>query len=130
MTYVAEVHEKVLEYLKVMSRPVNMNAIDDLKNQKFQVTPIWSPLYVDLADRRITNWQWEKYEGNRQREKFLELIETLDFENKTRYFTNNHDYEQYKNIKKYSFLTTISMPVIDRRPNAVSLIISIFNSNI
>lgn len=58
ISLVEEVHEKVLRYLPVMSRPLNMIG------EKSE--PLWSALYVDLADRKLSNWLWNKYEGNRQ----------------------------------------------------------------
>lgn len=67
----SEAHERTLKYLNVMSRPINLH-FKDLPNSK-HVAPIWSALYVHLADRRLSNWLWNKFEGNRQRDKFLEF---------------------------------------------------------
>lgn len=61
-----EIREKVLNYLNVMSRPVN--AAITLKQK-----PIWSYLYADLADRRLSNWLWKKIESVRQRQVFLDF---------------------------------------------------------
>ncbi|KAJ8929985.1 hypothetical protein NQ314_017274 [Rhamnusium bicolor] len=58
----------MLNYLNVMSRPINYSS--DKKHGKF----IWSYLHVDLADRRLSNWLWKKYEGIRQREVFLDHV--------------------------------------------------------
>lgn len=69
-----EVREKVLKYVNVMSRPINMNQeniVGDAPSKIYE--PIWSYLYVDLADRRLPNWLWKKLEGNRQREVFLDF---------------------------------------------------------
>lgn len=66
ITLIEEIREKVLKYLTVMSRPVNMKA-------DYNYVPVWSYLYVDLADRRQTNWLWKKLEGIRQREVFLDF---------------------------------------------------------
>ena len=63
-----EAREKVLPYLNVMSRPLNKAHKDNPKREEF----IWSYLYIDLADRRYTNWLWRKVEGNRQRSVFLD----------------------------------------------------------
>jgi voltage-dependent calcium channel alpha-2/delta-3 len=62
-----EVREKALPYLNVMSRPVNYWHRDVPTREL-----IWSYLYIDLADRRYTNWLWKKLEGNRQRAIFLD----------------------------------------------------------
>lgn len=63
-----EIREKVLKYLTVMSRPINLNSSDP-EGQ----TAIWSYLYADLADRRLPNWYWQKLEGIRQRQVFLDF---------------------------------------------------------
>lgn len=34
--------------------------------------PVWTGAYVDLADRRITNWLWQKHEGNTQRKIYID----------------------------------------------------------
>lgn len=60
-----EIHEKVLNYLQVMSRPLNMHHP--------KAEPLWSALYVDLADRKLANWLWNKFEGNRQRDVFVKF---------------------------------------------------------
>lgn len=63
-----EVREKALPYLNVMSRPLNYWHRECPKREEY----IWSYLYIDLADRRYTNWLWKKFEGNRQRAIFLD----------------------------------------------------------
>lgn len=51
-----------------MSRPINLN-----HSNADAHTPIWSYLYADLADRRLPNWYWQKLEGIRQRQVFLDF---------------------------------------------------------
>lgn len=46
---------------------------EEIKSGQKEYVPIWSYLYVDLADRRQTNWLWKKLEGIRQREVFLDF---------------------------------------------------------
>ncbi|XP_030755256.1 voltage-dependent calcium channel subunit alpha-2/delta-4-like, partial [Sitophilus oryzae] len=65
MTLKSDIREKILQYLFVMSRPINFKVLE-------KQVPIWSYLYVDLADRRLSNWLWTKFEGIRQREVFLD----------------------------------------------------------
>lgn len=67
-----EVREKVLKYVNVMSRPINLH-YENITTLSKIYEPIWSYLYVDLADRRLPNWLWKKLEGNRQREVFLDF---------------------------------------------------------
>lgn len=72
MTHMGDIREKMLNYLNVMSRPINFNAMNK-KNASF----IWSYLHVDLADRRLSNWLWKKFEGIRQRKVFLDHIKRI-----------------------------------------------------
>lgn len=67
-----EIREKSLKYLTVMSRPINLN-----HSNADAHTPIWSYLYADLADRRLPNWYWQKLEGIRQRQVFLDFAKRL-----------------------------------------------------
>lgn len=69
MTDMGDIREKMLNYLNVMSRPINYDS-----ENKSSRKNIWTYLYVDLADRRLSNWLWKKYEGIRQREVFLDHI--------------------------------------------------------
>lgn len=74
MTHMGDIREKMLNYLNVMSRPINYNANStSKKNSSF----IWSYLHVDLADRRLSNWLWKKFEGIRQRKVFLDHIKRM-----------------------------------------------------
>ncbi|XP_045479597.1 voltage-dependent calcium channel subunit alpha-2/delta-3-like [Harmonia axyridis] len=122
ITLLQEVREKMLKYIPVMSRPINYNN-DDKQN------PIWSYLYVDLADRRICNWLWRKREGIRQREIFLDHVKRLYRRTKKILTSENfhllkdsHEYEEYETPRKNFFMTTVSLPVYDRRPGAADLI--------
>lgn len=121
-----------------MSRPINYN-MDDKQN------PIWSYLYEDLADRRICNWLWKKREGIRQREIFLDHAKRL-YRRTNKILTSENfnllqdthvrisqvfeiicfnsllqEYEEYEKPRKNYFMTTVSLPVYDRRPGAVSI---------
>lgn len=117
-----EIREKMLNYIKVMSRPINY-AINNKQN------PIWSYLYVDLADRRICNWLWKKIEGIRQREVFLDHVKRLyKRERKTltsakiNVLEDSHPYAQYEIARKNHFMTTVSYPVYGRRNDETELI--------
>lgn len=67
MTVMSDVREKILNYMNVLSRPINYN-------YTHKDSEVWSYLHVDLADRRLSNWLWRKFEGNRQREVFLDHV--------------------------------------------------------
>ncbi|RZB66645.1 voltage-dependent calcium channel subunit alpha-2/delta-3-like, partial [Asbolus verrucosus] len=115
-----EIREKILPYLNVMSRPVNF---------KRKQEPIWSYLYIDLADRRYTNWLWRKIEGNRQREVFLDHAKREFMRNHKMLTSENHfllqethDYEKYAIRQKFDYMTTVSLPVYGRRKEDIDLI--------
>ncbi|XP_060531508.1 voltage-dependent calcium channel subunit alpha-2/delta-3-like [Cylas formicarius] len=122
ISVMSDIREKILNYLNVMSRPINLNY------QKRQV-PIWSYLYVDLADRRLSNWLWRKYEGIRQREVFLDhvqrRVERLQLQFSTlnhMLLTESHEFEKYEKRQDYKYMTTVSLPVYGRRNNEFDLI--------
>lgn len=53
--------------MNVMSRAINY-----INNE--EKSHVWTYLHVDLADRRLSNWLWRKFEGIRQREVFLDYV--------------------------------------------------------
>ncbi|XP_057672266.1 voltage-dependent calcium channel subunit alpha-2/delta-3-like [Diorhabda carinulata] len=126
MTVMGDIREKMLQYLNVMSRPIN------LSNNK-NLTYIWSYLHVDLADRRLSNWLWKKFEGIRQRDVFLDHIKRVIFRTKKRLTYENHvllqetyTYQTYlkyqKKTMEYKYMTTVSLPVYARRKNEYELL--------
>ncbi|GJQ65543.1 hypothetical protein Trydic_g7644 [Trypoxylus dichotomus] len=112
---VAEIREKVNMYTSVLSRSVNL-----FRDPNFQ--PVWSALYVDLADRRLTNWLWQKDEGLRQRDLFIHYARTKPKGNATAFINSTNKYEQYLAPKKYWYLTTVSLPVYDKRDGITTLL--------
>ncbi|CAH1173790.1 unnamed protein product [Phaedon cochleariae] len=122
MTEMGDIREKMLQYLNVMSRPINMS---EKKNRKF----IWSYLHVDLADRRLSNWLWKKFEGIRQREVLIDHIKR-DFYRQQKNFTSSdhvllkstHGYQKYQKEWKFKYMTTVSLPVYDRRHDQYELL--------
>ncbi|KAF5289107.1 hypothetical protein FQA39_LY15209 [Lamprigera yunnana] len=119
----SEIAEKVVKYLTVLSRPLNMN-------QVIKPDPIWTGTYVDLADRRITNWLWQKYEGNQQREAFIEYTKEAYnkygcfFDQNNMHFLQetSHEYEIYLEKRNFNYMTTVSLPAYDFRSEAVFII--------
>ncbi|CAG9766981.1 unnamed protein product [Ceutorhynchus assimilis] len=117
-----DIREKILKYLKVMSRPINFCYHD-------KQTPIWSYLYVDLADRRLSNWLWTKFEGIRQREVFLDHVKRRVDRLQLRHSSLNHmllqethEYEKYEEKDNYKYMTTVSLPVYGRREDEYNII--------
>lgn len=92
---VEEVQENVLKYLRVMSRPLNMIAE--------KPEPLWSALYVDLADRKLSNWLWQKFEGNRQREAFVEFANQESIRLNMMFIDNSHFTKHATHVSKEHF---------------------------
>ncbi|KAL1506863.1 hypothetical protein ABEB36_006146 [Hypothenemus hampei] len=121
ITEKSDVREKILKYLKVMSRPINFSYED-------KQSPIWSYLYVDLADRRLSNWLWTKFEGIRQREVYLDhvkrRVERLQLSHNSfnhMLLQESHEYEKYEEKADYKYMTTVSLPVYGRRDDEFNL---------
>ncbi|CAH1988428.1 unnamed protein product [Acanthoscelides obtectus] len=125
MTHMGDIREKMLSYLNVMSRPINYNGkMPNKMNRNY----IWSYLHVDLADRRLSNWLWKKFEGIRQREVFLEHIKNDMVKKKKKMPPNyvllqtHHEYEKYEGKSAYKYMTTVSLPVYGRREDETELV--------
>lgn len=93
MTVVQDVHEKVFRYVPVMSRPLNMN--------QEKPEPLWSALYVDLADRKLSNWLWNKFEGNRQRDTFVNFAKEEYTRMKLIFKDNTHFVQQVTHVRPH-----------------------------
>ncbi|XP_046751173.1 voltage-dependent calcium channel subunit alpha-2/delta-3 isoform X2 [Diprion similis] len=121
LSTMAEVSEKVLNYIPVMARPLVLGLKDH--------PVIWTPVYADETDPIMTDWLWELQERKYQRElvethrvKDLEARQRLMNlrEERERRFLQKHKrkYDQDDNIHKYRLMTSVSVPVFNRRPNA------------
>lgn len=59
VTLDTEIPDKVVKYLNVLSRPLNMDGND-------RPNPIWTGAYIHMADRRLPNYMWKLYQGDQQ----------------------------------------------------------------
>ena len=107
----------MLNYIAVMARPLVLNLTTH--------PTIWTPVYADIADPKITDWLWDKKERYDQKERYWiyrrnKKLKYLDNE------LNEYTRRSKKNpnlagdMYKYRLMTSVSMPVFDRRENAVS----------
>lgn len=83
ITTPSDAHEKTLKYLTVMAKNVHSQ----------MMYPIWSSLYVHMADHRLTDWLWQKLEGIEQRDKILKYKK----EGLKKSDQSHNDYELMKN---------------------------------
>ncbi|KAF5300024.1 hypothetical protein FQR65_LT09281 [Abscondita terminalis] len=117
----SEIAEKVVKYLTVLSRPLNMNAV-------IKPDPIWTGTYADLADRRITNWLWQNMKEI-NKDKCLSTIPKTRIKNMDAFlikptciFYKRQEYDIYLNKNVFNYMTTVSLPAYDFRPNATAVL--------
>ncbi|XP_075216891.1 voltage-dependent calcium channel subunit straightjacket isoform X2 [Lycorma delicatula] len=110
----AEVQEQVLQYVPVMARPMVL--------QRDEHPIIWTPVYADITDPRMTDWLWEQNERMIQRERSLLYKQNKDREHDLdkRYVVVHKKVKEHapSEIHKYRLMTSVSIPVYDRRDKA------------
>ncbi|XP_076666830.1 voltage-dependent calcium channel subunit straightjacket isoform X3 [Andrena cerasifolii] len=111
----AEVREEVLKYVPVMARPLVLGRRDH--------PTIWTPVYADVTDPKMTDWRWEQRESEEQKERFLRLHRSkklFNGEERDRRFVKKQKkpHDQTSDLQEYRLMTSVSMPVFDRRENA------------
>ncbi|XP_055376852.1 voltage-dependent calcium channel subunit alpha-2/delta-3 isoform X2 [Condylostylus longicornis] len=116
----AEVREKVLNYIPVMARPLVLGRHDH--------PVIWTEVYADSVDPKMSDWRWEIKQNDEQREDVVNVRVKGE-----EYFTKKEEEKRFlqkqrRNLRIYSdesdmyhFMTTVSMPVYDRRENATRI---------
>ncbi|XP_076657367.1 voltage-dependent calcium channel subunit straightjacket isoform X4 [Halictus rubicundus] len=114
----AEVREQVLKYVPVMARPLVLGRNDH--------PTIWTPVYADITDPKMTDWLWEQRESEEQQERFLRLHrrkKLFNSEERDRRFVKKQAkmHDQSDGLQKYRLMTSVSMPVFDRRENATRI---------
>lgn len=96
---------------------------------------IWTPVYADITDPKMTDWLWEQRECEEQKERFLayrrdkRLFNSKDqrdrrFVHKPRKHHEHHN----EDLQEYQLMTSVSMPVYDRRENAVRITVYLLNT--
>ncbi|XP_044586279.1 voltage-dependent calcium channel subunit alpha-2/delta-3 isoform X2 [Cotesia glomerata] len=114
----AEVREQVLNYVPVMARPLVLRKDDH--------PTIWTPVYADITDPKMTDWLWEQKECEKQKELFLAYRRDRNLFNskdqRDRRFAHKpkkqyHDHQD-PDLQEYQLMTSVSIPVFDRRKNA------------
>lgn len=107
---------QVLKYVPVMARPLVLGRWDH--------PTIWTPVYADISDPKMTDWLWEQRENEEQRERFLIYYRTkLNTEEQDKRFVKKPKRwpDRNNDLQGYKLMTSVSMPVFDRRENAVRI---------
>lgn len=105
----------MLKYVPVMARPLVLGLTDH--------PTIWTPVYADVTDPKMTDWLWEQRESEEQKERFLrhKNKKYFNMEEQDRRFVKKQKrrHDQTSGWQEYKLMTSVSMPVFDRRENAV-----------
>uniref|UniRef100_A0A336LHN4 CSON011477 protein n=1 Tax=Culicoides sonorensis TaxID=179676 RepID=A0A336LHN4_CULSO len=114
LSTLAEVREQVLNYIQVLARPLVLN--------KTNHPVIFSQIYADVVDPKMTEYEWEIEERTEQKEIYRPRLSETPYDHK-----NVQKWWARKGImpdqtsSKYNFMITISMPVFDRRESATPI---------
>ncbi|KRJ99302.1 uncharacterized protein Dyak_GE12562, isoform B [Drosophila yakuba] len=113
----AEVREMVLNYIPVMARPLVLGRHDH--------PVIWSQVYADIEDTKISDYLWDMNQCENQKADVLEywkvqdrMLEPSEM-HRRKYRRMKDTWNQPLDPKMYQFMTTVSMPIYDRRENAL-----------
>ncbi|XP_016957387.1 voltage-dependent calcium channel subunit alpha-2/delta-3 isoform X3 [Drosophila biarmipes] len=112
----AEVREMVLNYIPVMARPLVLGRHDH--------PVIWSQVYADIEDTKLSDYLWDISQCEYQKADVLEywqvhdrMLEPSEM-HRRKYRRMKETWNQPVDSNVYQFMTTVSMPIYDRRENA------------
>ncbi|KAH8402487.1 hypothetical protein KR009_012344 [Drosophila setifemur] len=113
----AEVREMVLNYIPVMARPLVLGRHDH--------PVIWSQVYADIEDTKLSDYLWDIKQCEEQKADVLQYWEEHDRMlapsemHRREYRRMKETWNQPVDSNVYEFMTTVSMPIYDRRENAL-----------
>ncbi|XP_039148660.1 voltage-dependent calcium channel subunit alpha-2/delta-3 isoform X8 [Drosophila simulans] len=115
----AEVREMVLNYIPVMARPLVLGRHDH--------PVIWSQVYADIEDTKLSDYLWDINQCEYQKADVLEywqvhdrMLEPSEM-HRRKYRRMKETWNQPVDSNVYQFMTTVSMPIYDRRENATRI---------
>lgn len=97
--------------MPVMARPLVLGRTDH--------PTIWTPVYADITDPKMTDWKWEQRESSKQEKSFFRYYIKKLTKEEQRFVKKQKGHDQSSDLQKYKLMTSVSMPVFDRRENAV-----------
>ena len=80
---------------------------------------IWTPVYADVEDPKMTDWLWEQDQCRKQKLEFLRKKN-----NKTANIFMERNFGRKQGKQRYKLMTSVSTPVYDTRTIAVSFTLS------
>ncbi|KAM8713318.1 hypothetical protein ACLKA7_013609 [Drosophila subpalustris] len=115
----AEVREMVLNYIPVMARPLVLGRHDH--------PVIWTQVYADLEETKLSDHLWDIKQCEEQKADVLEfrrvhfdMLQASEM-HKREYRRMKETWNQPVDSNVYQFMTTVSMPIYDRRENATKI---------
>ncbi|XP_017051185.1 voltage-dependent calcium channel subunit alpha-2/delta-3 isoform X4 [Drosophila ficusphila] len=115
----AEVREMVLNYIPVMARPLVLGRHDH--------PVIWSQVYADIEDTKLSDYLWDISQCEYQKADVLQfwqvrdrMLEPIEM-HRRKYRRMKETWKQPVDSNVYQFMTTVSMPIYDRRENATKI---------
>ncbi|XP_060849849.1 voltage-dependent calcium channel subunit alpha-2/delta-3 isoform X2 [Rhopalosiphum padi] len=116
LSTVEEVREQVVHYLPVMARPLVLH--------QSHHPVIWTPLYADVTDPKMTDYLWEQEECQQQYDDTMSYKKTKD-----QFFypiniakreqdRKRKELDQNVNVnrqKKHNLITSLAMPAFDKK---------------
>ncbi|XP_068145665.1 voltage-dependent calcium channel subunit alpha-2/delta-3 isoform X6 [Drosophila tropicalis] len=115
----AEVREMVLNYIPVMARPLVLGRHDH--------PVIWTQVYADIEDTKLSDYLWDIKQCEEQKADVLEYWQVQDRMlhpkemARRAYRRTKESWNQPIDSNVYQFMTTVSMPIYDRRENATRI---------
>ncbi|XP_034475779.1 voltage-dependent calcium channel subunit alpha-2/delta-3 [Drosophila innubila] len=113
----AEVREMVLNYIPVMARPLVLG--------RHHHPVIWTQVYADLEETKLSDHLWDIKQCEEQKADVLEfrrvhfdMLQASEM-HKREYRRMKETWNQPVDSNVYQFMTTVSMPIYDRRENAL-----------
>nr|CAD7196612.1 unnamed protein product [Timema douglasi] len=117
LSTLAEVREQVLQYIPVMARPMVL-----WRNEH---PTIWTPVYADITDPKMTDWLWEEKESQEQKDRYMSFhtgkFRYVSDEEQDRKYIQKSLEDNENDLGRYQLMTSVSMPVFDRRENATKI---------
>ncbi|XP_034237810.1 voltage-dependent calcium channel subunit alpha-2/delta-3 isoform X4 [Thrips palmi] len=115
LSTLAEVREQVLHYVPVMARPLVLGRVEH--------PIIWTPVYADVTDPKMTDWLWEVRESSEQKKIFQNYRKDkqgflMKVDRDPRHFRKKNRNDPNSKYNDYQLMTSVSMPVYDLRENA------------
>uniref|UniRef100_A0A8D8S0Y7 Voltage-dependent calcium channel subunit alpha-2/delta-3 n=1 Tax=Cacopsylla melanoneura TaxID=428564 RepID=A0A8D8S0Y7_9HEMI len=117
LSTLAEVRDQILSYVPVMARPLV------LQGKEHPI--VWTPIYADVTDPKLSDWLWELKECDEQRYRSISYrnnatyFRTVDVKKREEQIKHRSYWQNSHNVSPYRLLTTVAMPAFDLKERIV-----------